>query len=423
MRAGLAPALGSWLLLVPICVLGARQGACGEDPPSSTRLRSSKSAEPGGRAAPAGQPGPHQKQFDRLLAEWKDLLAKLGILQVRYRRANGREQAEIRNKWDSLVERGDTLQAQLIEAAEHAYLEAPGADQRVTELLVDVLLGHVQTRVLGPRPRRFVQLQTDNFEEARRLAGLLIDTGCPDKRIYLAAGIAAFALQELDDAEKYLKTAQQGNVPVRSGRNPLDELLQDFLGNPARYRKAWAKERKIRQAEAKADDLPRVLLRTSQGRMVLELFENQAPNTVANFVSLVEKGFYDGLTFHRVLPGFMAQGGCPIGDGTGGPGYHIPCECYPPHDYRRHFRGSLSMAHQRARDTGGSQFLLTFVPTSNLDGRHTVFGRVIQGFDVLHKLQRRDPEQPNPPEPDKILEATVLGKRDHPYVPTTLPER
>jgi cyclophilin family peptidyl-prolyl cis-trans isomerase len=100
------------------------------------------------------------------------------------------------------------------------------------------------------------------------------------------------------------------------------------LKDPAWYQKAWAEEQKIRQAEAKADNLPRVLLRTNKGDIELELFEDQAPNTVAHFISLVEKGFYTGLSFHRVLPGFMAQTGCPKGDGTGGPGYRIPCECY-----------------------------------------------------------------------------------------------
>ena len=173
----------------------------------------------------------------------------------------------------------------------------------------------------------------------------------------------------------------------------------------------WAKEKKIREAEAKADDLPRVLLKTSAGDMEIELFENEAPNTVLNFITLVDKGFYNGLKFHRVLPGFMAQGGDPKGDGTGGPGYTIPCECYRP-DHRLHFRGTLSMAHA-GRDTGGSQFFLTFVPTKHLDGKHTVFGRVISGFDVLAKLKRRNPEDQTVGAADTIIEAKVTRKRQH----------
>jgi cyclophilin family peptidyl-prolyl cis-trans isomerase len=152
----------------------------------------------------------------------------------------------------------------------------------------------------------------------------------------------------------------------------------------------------------------------------IELFENEAPNTVANFISLVEKGYYNGLVFHRVLANFMAQGGDPTGSGSGGPGYRIACECSKP-EARMHFRGSLSMAHA-GRDTGGSQFFLTFLPTTHLNHRHTCFGRVVRGMDVLSRLQRRDPESPNPPEPDKILEAKVLRKRPHAYEPKKMAE-
>jgi len=150
---------------------------------------------------------------------------------------------------------------------------------------------------------------------------------------------------------------------------------------------------------------------------VVELFENEAPETVGNFISLVSSGFYDGLSFHRVLENFMAQGGCPKGDGTGGPGYNIYCECYES-NHRNHFRGTLSMAHA-GRDTGGSQFFITFLPTPQLNGRHTAFGRVIEGMDVLSKIQRRDPEKPADAAktPDKIEKAEVIRKRDHQYLP------
>src|SRR5690606_36315249 len=136
--------------------------------------------------------------------------------------------------------------------------------------------------------------------------------------------------------------------------------------------------------------------------------ENEAPDTVGNYISLVNKPFYDNSVFHRVLPGFMAQGGDPNGDGTGGPGYNIYCECYKePH--RNHFAGSLSMAHA-GKDTGGSQFYITFKPTPHLNGRHTVFGRVVAGLDVLSKLQRIDPSDPKSGAivPDKIVEAEIV---------------
>ena len=155
-------------------------------------------------------------------------------------------------------------------------------------------------------------------------------------------------------------------------------------------------------------------LQTTQGDIVIELFENEAPDTVGNFINLVEKGHYDGTKFHRVLRGFMAQGGDPKGDGTGGPGYQIFCEIGK--NYRKHFAGSLSMAHA-GKDTGGSQFFLTFRATPHLNEKHTCFGRVISGMEVLEKLHRGDPMNPPKDDFDKIIKATVERKRDHAYVP------
>ncbi len=160
--------------------------------------------------------------------------------------------------------------------------------------------------------------------------------------------------------------------------------------------------------EEKKEKLPQVLLKTNKGDILLELYEDEAPNTVANFVNLVEKKFYDGLKFHRVIAGFMAQGGDPEGKGIGGPGYRIKCECTRK-DHRKHDRGVISMAHA-GKDTGGSQFYITFGKTPHLDGKHTVFGHVIKGMDVVDKLKQGD----------VIEKATVEQKRDHEYKPETL---
>lgn len=126
---------------------------------------------------------------------------------------------------------------------------------------------------------------------------------------------------------------------------------------------------------------------TDRGRMVLDLYPSEAPATVRNFSQLAQSGFYDGLTFHRVIPNFVIQGGCPRGDGTGGPGYTIKCEIEGnPH---HHQRGSLSMAHA-GKDTGGSQFFICHSPQAHLDGVHTVFGAVVEGFDVLDSIRQGD---------------------------------
>ena len=131
------------------------------------------------------------------------------------------------------------------------------------------------------------------------------------------------------------------------------------------------------------------IITTSKGVMKLKFFENDAPNTVDNFVKLAEKGYYDGLTWHRVIPNFVIQGGCPKGDGTGGPGYTIDCELDGDNQY--HDRGVLSMAHA-GRNTGGSQFFVCHSRdnTSHLDRNHTVFGKVYEGLDIIDKIQPGD---------------------------------
>ena len=128
------------------------------------------------------------------------------------------------------------------------------------------------------------------------------------------------------------------------------------------------------------------------GSIVIELYPKEAPNTVNSFVFLAREGYYDGVTFHRVIPGFMAQGGCPTGTGTGGPGYNFDDEFHPS---RRHDSpGILSMANSGARGgrgTNGSQFFILFGPTPHLDDKHSVFGKVIEGMDVVNGITVRDP--------------------------------
>lgn len=122
-------------------------------------------------------------------------------------------------------------------------------------------------------------------------------------------------------------------------------------------------------------------------KIVIELFPNEAPGTVENFEKLVNEGFYNGLTFHRVIQGFVAQGGCPYGNGMGGPGYTIKCETEGnPH---KHVPGALSMAHA-GRDTGGSQFFIVHESQPHLDGVHTVFGQVIEGMDTVLRIRQGD---------------------------------
>ena len=150
----------------------------------------------------------------------------------------------------------------------------------------------------------------------------------------------------------------------------------------------------LKSYDLSADELAKLQyakVSTSKGDIWLKLFPEEAPNTVANFAHLGNSGFYDNLTFHRVIPGFMAQGGCPYGTGTGGPDWAIACETST--NTSRHVRGTLSMAHA-GPNTGGSQFFITFVDTPHLDGVHTVFGAIeaddAESFKVLDSIQGQD---------------------------------
>ena len=143
--------------------------------------------------------------------------------------------------------------------------------------------------------------------------------------------------------------------------------------------------------------MSRVLISTERGDMVAELYDNETPITTNNFKELIAKKFYDGLTFHRVIPNFVIQGGCPNGLGNGGPGYRIPCEVNTDKQY--HDRGVLSMAHA-GRNTGGSQFFICHSRsgTQHLDGNHTCFGKVVEGLDVIDAIRQGD----------KIIEISIL---------------
>ena len=282
----------------------------------------------------------------------------------------------------------------LRQAAVTEYTMNPNKSEDVTETLVGLLANHVRN---------------DEYEQGLEVAELLIKNKCEVKGIQNFAGIAYYSTEHFEKAKASLAAAEAAKA--------MDRVGQQIFAEIDSVMKNWKIEAAIRAKEAKTDDLPRVKMTTSKGDVTIELLENEAPQAVANFVSLVEKNYYDGLTFHRVLPGFMAQGGCPDGTGSGGPGYNIYCEC-DKEGYRRHYRGTLSMAHA-GKDTGGSQFFLTFRPTTHLDGRHTVFGRVVEGMDVLAKIQRRDPQRRGQPDPDKIVKAVVLRKRPgQEYQPT-----
>lgn len=255
------------------------------------------------------------------------------------------------------------------------------------------------------------------YDLARELMGKLVHQQEPI--LYEMTGIAAYMVGQFPVAEHCFKAAAAAHEEYGDDEDSLfSEDAQALAEMLPYYRVAWAEETAARRKDTAADNLPQVLLKTTKGDVVVELFEDQAPNTVANFISLVEKGFYDKNDFHTVIDGFMAQTGSPDPEGTGTPGYTIADECGKP-GARRHYRGSLSMAHL-GPDTAGSQFFICLVPIPHLDGKYTVFGRVIQGMDVISALNRVDvTAEVLEDEPDQIEKAQVVRKRNHAYVPRT----
>ena len=376
--------------LLSICLLALLAfDACAED-----------QAKKEDSAAAAASP---EEQWKAISAKRDEIAKQLAVLGQEFNKTedNARKQ-EIYNQYMTLINEFQTkLQPQMTELAETIFAKDP-KNVEAGEIVLQQAYA------------------SNHYKEAAEIADKLLPIAEDSPAVANFGGAAHFAVHDFAKAQEILKKAEKdGTLDPRLGGRYLDEA--------GKYIELWKKEQAIREAEEKATgdaQLPLVVFKTNKGDVELELFENEAPNTVANFISLVEAKKYDGTKFHRVINNFMVQGGDPksldddpANDGTGGPGYTIACECYQE-NARMHFRGSLSMAHA-GKDTGGSQFFITHLPTSHLNPNpqaqsgHTVFGRVVKGMDVVDSIEPGD----------QIISATVTRKRNHEYKPVTEPEK
>jgi len=265
--------------------------------------------------------------------------------------------------------------------------------------------------------RRASSYYEDSFEAAK----LLIDVGVSMPMLEQMAGRAAFVAGKFDEVLPIYQRYVDSNGPEKLEN--IDKLVVGILDF---YPQWWEEELQARAADEAAGDLPRVMLQTTSGPVVIELFEDQAPNTVANFIRLIESGFYDDTEFYQVIDDLLALGGDPAGDGSGTSGRFIPDEHDRP-DRRRVFRGSLLMAKRPAgpdsvefiADSASSQFVIALMPIIPKDLQQTVFGRVVEGMDVVCSFRRVDPAKKKEQQvilpPDRIISAKVLRKRDHDY--------
>jgi cyclophilin family peptidyl-prolyl cis-trans isomerase len=308
----------------------------------------------------------------------------------------------------------------------------------------DKILPHLRRAIESglARPRAFaslarVQTETNQPDAAFRSAGKALDLAPTDRYAWNAYTQAGFNSEHFTEVLARLD---------RTFAEKMPDWAKVSRREAADWEVRWQAEQKLRRAEERADDLPRVRLLiehhrfarddkgvrsdkiepTGKGEVVLELFEDQAPATVANFLALVAQKKYDGTRFHLALPAELVWGGDlgsrtgdPRDDGKGGPGYVIPDEFNRP-DARRHFRGTLSMANQGPH-TAGSQFFITLAPKRDKDGLCTVFGRVIKGQEVIDRITtgRTTSEIDAGGIPiipgDLLVSAEVLRKRDHEY--------
>ncbi|MEM7455242.1 MAG: peptidylprolyl isomerase, partial [Planctomycetota bacterium] len=308
-------------------------------------------------------------------------------------------QEEHRREIARIREETERLKLEVGPAAIEAFREAPEADRNVVMTVISNL-----NSALNPGDS-----ETSKFNPALALeiTRLLSDNGVDQPQVSFAGFRAAYAIHDFEYAAAMLEKLAT-----------TDARLNDSV--PAQLestRAKWERELQLRTAEELADDLPMVRFETTVGDFTAVLYENEAPETVGNFIHLVEEEFYDGLSFYVVRPGMMIQSGCPLGNGKGHAGYTIACECEGD-DIRHHFAGTLSMFNG-GPDTGGSRFFICQQPNEQLDGRYTVFGRIVDNPEVIYDFSaiNKTGVIPDPWEPATIEKVTVLRKRSHEYVP------
>jgi cyclophilin family peptidyl-prolyl cis-trans isomerase len=328
-----------------------------------------------------------------------------------------KRQIEHMAKIDRLKKKNKQLKSQLDEAALYSFQQSAKPSPRVCQTVFNIISKKIDISRGGydfdpVKALEVAKLMITKMDQVNELS--------PTIRLEDVAYqgfLAANAIENYPEAEAMLRRIEDQKIALQPA------IRNDFNDSMTK----WNREQEIRNREKDSNDLPRVTLITSEGEIVVELFENEAPQTVGNFIHLVEGKFYDQMNFFLVLPGRIAQTGCKNDRGTGDPGYKIPCETAGD-NIRHHFSGTLSMANSGI-NTGGSQFFISYQRNKNFDGKKTVFGRVISGMDAVQQLNRVNGTGSLTMNPSKqgnyskILTATVTRKRDHEYLPTKITEK
>lgn len=342
-----------------------------------------------------------KKKFQELKAELAAALLAQRDVQIRYLNMERRTPAD-KKKYNEARLKSRELMDEVYTAALN--LVRYEIDQEAATYLVTMLQHRFETDIYD--------------EETMEGAARLIDGGSKLLYLFLTAARSAIVNGETELAERLYEVL---------GEDEVKEIDRALYANLEAHQENFDKEQAILEKEAAEDNLPRVLIKTTQGDVVVELFLNQAPSTVSNFIGLVEEGYYDGLDFHQVIDHLMAMTGDAAGDGSGNTGFMLMDE-NDREDARKALRGSLLMAKVPIGETGkfiphsaSSQFLILLLPVVTATDQQTVFGRVIEGMDVVSQLRRVDPSKKKEKTkmelpPDSIIEATVIRR------PEVLPE-
>ena len=336
-------------------------------------------------------------RFEKKLNDWREVIIEMQILRQEYYLAPSLDESiELKKKYDASKKKGDAIIRELKFAAAQAYRDKPREATDYYNFLVNSL-GY-DLEVTEDQEVAFAMAQAINTRTISR----------PD--IARRVGLSHYLNNSYDVAEKLLTVAANSNE--QGG-----EDLKQYIGLIPRLRTLWEKEVKAREADSKTK-MPRAIFETTKGKFVVELYENDAPNTVKNFVSLAKQGFYDDLAFFQVLPFRFALTGSPNSTASGSPGYVIKNEGMDPTKRRPNFRGTLCTP-ARKDDKGlvaGSIFIISLGPYGLANtADYCNFGRVVDGMEVVDMLERSHDQENKEVEnfrPDKIIKVTVENLRE-----------
>ena len=360
---------------------------------------------------------PDRKAFDAAVIHWQNVTAEYATLAVDWHVSEpSAHDRETRIRWgDLLYQSRQAFNAATIEAIKLVEIGLRHYPDVSVFLLQSVMYRSELEwfELSGPSVAVLLSQKKDTEQ-------LLQETSVERGKMEAFAAISYFMTEDFDNAEKFLTLAEKAGA--------LDVKFSGLLSAIPQVRELAKAEYHARDKDANRGDLPRVRLDTSKGPIVIELFEDDAPGTVANFISLVEKGFYDGNPFYQVIKGTMAMTGDPNGDGSGNAGYHIEDENQLP-TARPIVRGALSMAKLpdpsggssgSVANSASSQFIIALAPFGTKKSGMTIFGRIVEGIDtvvMLTELKVDEAGKKGQKAPDLIFRAEVLRKRDHAYEP------